>query len=305
MVQVPATCVKVLAVDDKPGNLLALEAVLDDEIYSLLQAQSGPAALQLLKENPDIALILLDVQMPGMDGFEVARRVKKMAGYEEIPVIFITAICTEDPFVREGYAAGAVDYFSKPFDPDILRRKVKVYASFQHKAHLLLEKERLLRETEALLQAARAHTTTLERLDVGVLISDAAGRICQTNETLLRILNSVDEAKTDRYGEFLAWWDTNGQLLKNHEGPLLRALKQGQSSHDAVVEITCFDHSLKSITLSVSPLRGGNGEITGAVVVIRDITAHRQGDEEIEKRIVHLTSPTRSPFSGPLTGTDT
>ncbi len=286
--------VKVLAVDDKPGNLLALEAVLDDALYFLLQAQSGTEALRLLKENPDIALILLDVQMPGMDGFEVARRVKKMAGYEEIPVIFITAICTEDPFVREGYAAGAVDYFSKPFDPDILRRKVKVYASFQHRSNLLLEKERLLRETEALLKAARAQSATLERLDVGVLISDAEGRICQTNETLLKILDSVDQAKTDRYGEFLAWWDTDGQLLKHHDGPLLRALKQGQTSQDTIVEIKCFDRSLKSIALSASPLRGRYDEITGAVVVVRDITAHREGDEAIKKRIVHLVSPAAS-----------
>src|SRR4051812_46592216 len=120
-----STTVKVLAVDDKPANLLALEAVLDDALYTLLQATSGPDALTILRDHPDIALILLDVQMPGMDGFEVARRIKKMAGYEEIPVIFITAICTEDPFVREGYQAGAVDYFSKPFDPDVLRRKVK------------------------------------------------------------------------------------------------------------------------------------------------------------------------------------
>lgn len=287
--------IKILAVDDKPANLLALEAVLDEQIYTLLTALSGAKALELLKSNPDTALILLDVQMPIMDGFEVARRIKKMPGFQEIPVIFITAICTEDPSVREGYQVGAVDYFSKPFDPDVLRRKVKVYASFQQKVNLLLEKERQLTETQELLQAARKHASTLETLNVGVMISDTEGRICQTNETVLRILKSVDQAKDDSYGEFLAWWDHDGQLLKNHDGPLLRALTKGEITHHETVEIRCFDKSIKSISTSASPLRDRNGKIVGAVVVIRDITAHRKSDKEIQKRIVHLVSGDLTP----------
>ena len=286
--------VKVLAVDDKPANLLALEAVLDEQLYTLLTALSGSAALETLKNNPDTALILLDVQMPIMDGFEVARRIKKMPGFQEIPVIFITAICTEDPSVRQGYEVGAVDYFSKPFDPDVLRRKVKVYAGFQQKVYLLRERERQLVETQDLLRAARKHTSMLETLNVGVMISDADGRICQTNETVLRILKSIDQAKEESYGAFLAWWDHDGQLLKNHDGPLLRALRKGEISHHETVEILCFDKTIKSISTSASPLRDRNGKIVGAVVVIRDITAHRKSDEEIEKRIVHLISGGRA-----------
>jgi len=292
MVQSSEKRVKILAVDDKPANLLALEAVLDHELYILLMAASGAKALETLKNNPDIALILLDVQMPIMDGFEVARRIKKMPGFEEIPVIFITAICTEDPSVRQGYEVGAVDYFSKPFDPDVLRRKVKVYASFQHKTHLLVEKERQLTETRELLRVTQKHASLLETLNVGVMISDLNGRICQTNETVLKILKSVDQAKDDSYGEFLEWWDHDGQLLKNHDGPLLRALKNGEVSHHEVVEIVCFDRTAKSISTSASPLRGRKGEILGAVVVIQDITAHRKSDEDIQNRIVHLVSGT-------------
>ena len=287
--------VKVLAVDDKPANLLALEAVLDEQLYFVLTALSGASALDTLKSHPDIALILLDVQMPIMDGFELARRIKKMAGFAEIPVIFITAICVEDPSVRQGYEVGAVDYFSKPFDPDVLRRKVKVYAGFQHRANLLLEKERQLTETQELLSAARRHAALLETLNVGVMISDTEGRICQTNETVLRILKSVDQARADSYGAFLKWWDDDGQLLKNHDGPLLRALKKGEVSHHETVEIRCFDETIKSISTSASPLRDRNGVIVGAVVVIRDITAHRQSDLEIEQRIVHLVSGGRTP----------
>lgn len=283
---------KILAVDDKPANLLALEAVLDDKLYTVLTALSGSAALDVLGKNPDVALILLDVQMPIMDGFELARRIKKMPGREDIPVIFITAVSTEDPAVRQGYEVGAVDYFSKPFDPDVLRRKVRVYAGFQQKVHLLLEKERQLAETEELLRATRSHASVLETLTVGVMISDLDGRICQTNETVLRILKSVDQAKDDSYGEFLEWWDQDGQLLKNHDGPLLRALKKGEVSHHEVVEIRCFDKTTKFISTSASPLRGRKGEVVGAVVVIRDITAHRKSDEKIQDRIVRLVSGT-------------
>jgi CheY-like chemotaxis protein len=290
MVQKSTVRVKVLAVDDKPANLLALEAVLDEQDYIILPAHSGADALALLKANPDVALILLDVQMPIMDGFEVARRIKKMPGFEDIPVIFITAICTEDPFVRQGYDVGAVDYFSKPFDPDVLRRKVKVYASFQQKSALLRERERQLTETEELLRVAREHAAVMETLNVGVLISDADGRICQTNDAVLKILKSVDDATNDSYGKFLAWWDGEGQLLKNHDGPLLRALKKGEVSHHETVEIQCFDQTCKAISTSASPLRGRSGEIVGAVVVIRDVTAHRKGEEQIEDRIVRLIS---------------
>jgi PAS domain S-box-containing protein len=292
MVRILGGRVKILAVDDKPANLLALEAVLDDEFYTVLRALSGASALEMLESNPDIALILLDVQMPIMDGFEVARRIKKMPGFEDIPVIFITATCTEDPAVRQGYEVGAIDYFSKPFDPDVLRRKVKVYASFQHKVRLLVDKERQLAETEELLRVARKHASVLEALNVGVMISDLDGRICQTNETVLKILKSVDQAKDDSYGQFLEWWDHDGQLLKNHDSPLLRALKKGEASHHEVVEIRCFDQTAKSISTSASPLRGRKGEVVGAVVVIRDITAHRKSDEEIQERIVHLVSGT-------------
>jgi PAS domain-containing protein len=167
---------------------------------------------------------------------------------------------------------------------------VKVYAGFQQKSTLLRERERQLLETEGLLRAARQHAAVLETLDVGVLISDLDGRVCQTNEAVLRILKSVDDAKSDSYGKFLAWWDGDGQLLKNHDGPLLRALKKGESSHHETVEIRCFDHTTKAISTSASPLRGRDGEIVGAVVVLRDITAHRVGDEQLEERIVHLVS---------------
>jgi CheY-like chemotaxis protein len=281
---------KLLIVDDKPANLLALEAVLDTPEYKIIRAQSGAGALEQLRAHPDVALILLDVQMPGMDGMETARRIKLMSGYQDIPIIFITAIFTEDPFVKKGYEAGAVDYFSKPFDPEILRLKVGIYSAFRQKATFLRDKERQLRESEELLRTGRKLSAILESLNVGVIITDAQGRVCQTNDAVLKILKSVDQVQTDSYGEFLAWWDRDGQLLKGREGPLMRTLLKGDASHNEVLQLKCLDHTTKSVFASTSPLRGLDGHIVGAVLVMQDVTAHREIEEDIEKRIVSLVN---------------
>ena len=96
---------KLLLVDDKPANLLALEAVLGDTEYELVRAASGPEALDLVARL-ELALVLLDVQMPDMDGFETARRMKALPAAADVPIIFITAIYSEDPYVRKGYESG-------------------------------------------------------------------------------------------------------------------------------------------------------------------------------------------------------
>jgi len=281
---------KLLIVDDKAANLLALEAVLEGPEYKLIRAISGPDALHQLRAHPDVALILLDVQMPGMDGMETSRRIKQMPGFQDIPIIFITAIFTEDPFVKKGYQAGAVDYFSKPFDPEILRLKVGIYASFRQKATFLKDKERQLRESEELLRTGRKLSAILESLYVGVIITDAQGRVCQTNDAVLKILQSVDHVKTDSYGEFLEWWNRDGQLLKSRDGPLMRTLLKGDASHNEILQLKCLDDTSRTVFVSSAALRGLDGHIVGAVLVMQDVTAHREIEEDIEKRIVKLVT---------------
>ncbi len=281
---------KLLLVDDKPANLLALEAVLESPEYHLIRASSGAEALEQLRTHPDVALVLLDVQMPGMDGLETSRRIKELPGCQDIPIIFITAVFTEDPFVKQGYQAGAVDYFSKPFDPDILRLKVGIYAAFRQKAALLKDKERQLRESEELLRAGRKLAAILETVRVGVIITDAHGRVCQTNDEVLKMLKSVEQIRADSYGEFLAWWDGDGRLLKGREGPLMQTLLQGDVSHNEVVQLKCLDHTTKLVFASTSPLRGLDGHVVGAVLVMQDVTAQKEIEQDIEKRIYQLVS---------------
>ena len=143
----PREHVDILLVDDRPENLLALEAILEPLGQKIVKALSGEEALRKLLTN-DFAVILLDVQMPGMNGFETAQIIKSRERTRYIPIIFLTAISKEEDYVFRGYQVGAVDYISKPFQPDVLRAKVAVFVDLYLKQKRLGEQEALLRESE-------------------------------------------------------------------------------------------------------------------------------------------------------------
>lgn len=139
--------VDILMVDDRPENLLALEAILEPLNQRLVRAHSGEEALRMLLQH-DFAVVLLDVQMPGMNGFETAQIIKSRERTRYIPIIFLTAISKEEDYVFRGYQMGAVDYISKPFQPDVLRAKVMVFVDLHLKQKRLAEQEAMLREGE-------------------------------------------------------------------------------------------------------------------------------------------------------------
>jgi CheY-like chemotaxis protein len=277
----------VLAVDDTPANLLSLEAVLEND-YNVVRANSGAEAIAILSRRRDIDVILMDVHMPGMDGFATATRIKKMEDCQDIPIIFVTAVYREDPYVRQGYEAGGIDYFGKPYDPDILRLKVGIYASFRQKANLLRERERTVKESEELLRVGRKLSRVLESLPVGVLITDLQGRICQMTEEVSRIFKSIRPSHVDAYGEILGWWSATGQVTKDRLTSLTLALHEGKPSHSEPVEVVCFDGTPKKILVSTSPLRGINEEIVGAVILVQDHTETRLIEADLEHRVARL-----------------
>src|SRR5207248_5956821 len=139
--------VKILVVDDRPENLLALEGILEPLGQTLVRANSGPDALRCVLEW-EFATILLDVQMPGMNGFEVAEIIKSRERSRTIPIIFLSAINKEDSYVFKGYSMGAVDYVFKPFNPDVLRSKVAVFVDLYLKQEQIKEQSELLAESE-------------------------------------------------------------------------------------------------------------------------------------------------------------
>ncbi len=279
----------ILAVDDTPSNLVALEAVLDRD-FEVIPAGSGQRAIEILEQRSDIVVILMDIQMPIMDGYEAAAHIKKIPACEDIPIVFITAVYHEDPYVKRGYQVGGIDYFTKPFDPELLRLKMGIYSSFRQKAALLRERERHIRETEELFKAGRKLSAVLESLPVGILIADIDGRICQSNDEVSRICKATAAIDHDDYGEMIRWWTSGGDGLKNTDGPLALALRAGKSSHNDLIEIRCFDGSSKKILASASPLIGLDGTIVGAVIVIKDTTESKQIEHELERRIARLVS---------------
>jgi response regulator RpfG family c-di-GMP phosphodiesterase len=142
----------ILMVDDTPENLYSLEAILEAPGRNLIKANSGPEGLKALLKN-DISLVLLDVQMPGMDGFEVAEIMRSNPKTKNVPIVFVTAISKDQKYVFKGYQTGAIDYLFKPLDPVILASKIDFFLS--------LDMQR--RELERKIREAQAHRAAYER----------------------------------------------------------------------------------------------------------------------------------------------
>jgi len=179
----------ILIVDDKPANLLALRKILAKPELNIVEASSGNDALALLLEH-DFALILLDVQMPEMDGFETAEIIRGNEETKGIPIIFVTAINKEQKYVFEGYDKGAVDYLFKPLDPDILKSKVNIFLELygQKKALKITNKElkkaneRILEQQEELIEEER----------LKVLLQMAGAKAQELNEPLTSLLKDIE-----------------------------------------------------------------------------------------------------------------
>src|SRR6185369_4328639 len=237
----PPANVPILMVDDRPGNLLSLEELLRDQGYELVGASSGnEALLQTLKQ--DFALVLLDVQMPGMDGFETAELMRANPKTRHIPIIFVTAGLKDLKFQFKGYDAGAVDYLAKPIEPMILQSKVRIFAElYRQRREIELHKNNLeelveLRTVELRHSAAELKTSNDHLLE--------RNRELQAIEGLLRrqIIESAE---------------THDQLLATEE--MLRVqiedyqVAQRQLYESNISLQTLFDVSPLAIVVSSFP----------------------------------------------------
>ena len=264
----------VLAVDDQPVNLVTLEAVLAGD-FDVVRALSGEQALEILQSRDDIDVILLDVQMPGMDGFDAAVKMKRLPGTKDIPIVFITAIYNEDPFIKQGYQAGAVDYFTKPFDPEILRIKLQIYASFRQKLELLKEWERLIDASEELLAVGRKFSAMLEYQPMSVIVMDTSGHVRHMNS------DTIDPG--------LDWWDGAGRMREGCSTAIAHVLEKGGTERQTV-EVKGKDGIPRSLLCIASPLREPYGALAGVVLVVRDVTVRNQLEYDLERRIAGLVS---------------
>ncbi|MGE0763367.1 MAG: response regulator [Bdellovibrionales bacterium] len=168
--------VNILIVDDRAEGLMALEAVLSSSLYNIVRASSGKEALARVLKY-DFAVILMDVQMPDMDGFETVHVIKQREKSKDIPVIFLTAISKDQSFVHQGYRTGAVDYIFKPFDPVVLSAKVAMFVDLYMKNQKIRAQAAQLRDAEQRERSQQLATLQLESLNRYRLLADAIPHI--------------------------------------------------------------------------------------------------------------------------------
>lgn len=211
--------IKCLLVDDVPENLIALEALLQRDGIDILKAQSGPEALELLLTHTDVALALLDVQMPEMNGFELAELIRGSERTRHIPLIFITAGSREQNWQFRGYESGAVDFLYKPIDPHMLTNKANVFFELQRRkqalAHELHERTAALRVNEMFmavlshdlrtpLMSITAAATVLQRQPDADKVGAMAERMLSSSQRMGRMIEDLLDVTRIRHAGGLA-----------------------------------------------------------------------------------------------------
>jgi PAS domain S-box-containing protein len=252
----------VLLVDDRPENLLALTAVLEPLDVRLVTAGSGLEALRALL-GEDFAVVLLDVQMPGMDGFETAGYIRGRERSAQTPIIFLTAVSTDMAQVLRGYEAGAVDYVLKPFEPVVLRSKVAVFAE--------LERHRRGRErADELLRRAWDSAPT------GVALVDADGLIVRVNPAFVALFGE-DAARVG--SEAAARFHPGDRAA--FVGLCRRALVAGEPEGGDLR--LALDEAAVPVAVIASPVRDGDGEARSLLLQVEDLRERRQAEAAIER----------------------
>ncbi|MEG4397309.1 response regulator [Microcoleus sp. BROC3] len=266
--------VNVLLVDDRPENLVALEAILNSPSYNLVQANSGAEALRCLL-NEDFAVILLDVQMPGMDGFETATMIRSRDRSRSTPIIFITAFSSNDTHVFKGYSLGAVDYLFKPLEPEILTSKVAVFVElFQKTAEVKRQATELAAVNSELSKSEERFRTLCACSPLGIYLADVEGRCTYINPRCQAICGlSLEESLASVWQREVHPEDRDRVVAD-----WLAWIKEGQEYSN---EFRLASHeNVRWIHVQSSPMFSDLGKLIGHVGTVRDVTDRKQAEEE-------------------------
>lgn len=186
--QPPKSDIKILVVDDREDNLFSIEAILEKDNYTIVKANSGRAALKILLQQHDFSLILMDVQMPDLNGFETATIIYERDKLKDIPIIFITAHDYDEEIIFKGYRSGGVDYIYKPINPDLLRVKVGVFVELYRKNYqLMLHEQKLLAANHSLQKEIEERKASEEKVKL------LNARLVENNIQLKEINEELDQ----------------------------------------------------------------------------------------------------------------
>jgi len=277
--------VTILLVDDLEENLFAMAALLRGPGLRLLKARSGEAALELLLVN-EVALALVDVQMPDMDGFELAELMRGSERTKHVPIVFVTAGAHDRKRLFQGYDSGAVDFLYKPIEPHILTNKVAVFVE-------------LFRQKQAIARGSALQNAIFNSANFSIIATDAKGVIQIFNVgaermlgyTAAEVMNKITPADISDPEEVIARAKTLSIELSTPIAPGFEALvfKASRGIED-IYELTYFrkDGTRFPAVVSVTALRDAQGVIIGYLLIGTDNTARKQVEEERMKLDQHL-----------------
>lgn len=264
----------ILIVDDHRENLIALEAILEDPRRNLVMASGGNEALQLAMKY-DFALVLLDVQMPEMDGFEVATLMRNSRKTRNVPIIFVTALSSESKYVFKGYDCGAVDYLFKPIDQKIITTKVELFLEMDMQRRKLqlavIQMKRLKDENERLLRAMGDCVIGTDGKGIITFSNDAAGFLFDQDREAL-VGKPIDNLLFRDEEQTLKWVFT--------ESPLVSTVSSGRTWRSNQSMFVHGSGDVKSVSVTANPLNLPGELFSGVVMVIRDATDQHESSAE-------------------------
>ena len=261
--------VNILLVDDQANNLLALESILSEMGENLVTAQSGTQALRHLL-HMDFAVVLLDVQMPDLDGFETANLIRQRDRSRDTPIIFLTALSRSESHVFRGYELGAVDYIFKPFHPDILRSKVNVFVE------LFRKREEFKKQAQELARMIKQNELILKAAAEGVFGVGLEGATTFVNPAAARMIGRDPREIQGKDIHTLVHPVFPGVRTCDINQCRLHAVVHGDPAYEEI-EDTFFraDGTSFPVEFSASPMRDLGGELLGSVITFRDVTERR------------------------------
>jgi PAS domain S-box-containing protein len=269
---------RVLIVDDNENNLFSLQALINKHMdVEVISASSGQRAVEIALENPRIDLIVLDIQMPEMDGFQTATMLKVRKRTRDIPIIFLTAAYKTDEFQQKGYEVGAADYLLKPIDDNQLINKISTYLRLIEKEREMnVRLEELVEERTRELHVAKSYLeNVINHMGEALLLLDPDGTVKAANPAACQMLDySEDEMLGMSIGDI---FEEEEALQANaFMGTWLEALIRTGTMSSIEACFIARDQRRVPILFSRTALLGEQGEITDIICIAKDMTGYQR-----------------------------